>query len=197
MRIAIYARVSTDMQDTERQVHDLTAWAARMGWEIVLTVEENASGAKNDRAGRTKLMNLARKGFVQAILVTELTRWGRTMVDIVTTLDQLASYGCAVRALNGMDMDVTTPHGRMIASVLSAMAEFERSLLIERIRSGVRNAQRKGVQFGRKHGSHEKRIADVADAIRNDPETRVSHLAIKYNVSRRTVDRIRSASLTY
>jgi putative DNA-invertase from lambdoid prophage Rac len=91
-QVAIYCRVSTDDQSCARQERDLKALARRAGHHVVGVFKETASGAKNDRAERQKVMALAQARAIDAILVTELSRWGRSTQDLVQTLDDLHSY---------------------------------------------------------------------------------------------------------
>ena len=128
-RAALYCRVSTADQSCERQERDLRAFAKRGGFEIVAIHEENASGAKIDRIERRKVMALAQAREVDAILVTELSRWGRSTIDLVQTLQSLQAWNVSVLAISGLQFDLSTPHGRMIASVMAALAEFERTSL--------------------------------------------------------------------
>ncbi len=151
-RVAIYARVSTSDQTCERQVAELTAYADRADFEIVVTVKETASGAKNDRAERKKVLDLARKGLIDMVLVTELSRWGRSTTDLRTTIEDLASRQVAVRALNGPDLDISTAQGKLMVSLFAAISEFERDLLQERIKSGIAHARSKGTKSGQPIG---------------------------------------------
>ena len=149
MRVALYLRVSTDDQETGRQLLDLTAYAEKNGHEIVDTFQEKASGAKNDRAERAKVIELARSGGIEAVLVTELSRWGRSTEDLLSTLRDLTEHGVSLIPQTGMQFDLSTPQGKLLLTLLAGFAEFERSLTIERIKSGVRAAQARGVKFGR------------------------------------------------
>lgn len=151
-RVALYTRVSTSDQSCERQIAELTTYAGRAGFEILCTVKETASGVKNDRAERKKIMDLARKGLIDMVLVTELSRWGRSTTDLRTTIEDLASRQVAVRALNGPDIDISTAQGRLMLNLLSAISEFERDLLQERIKSGIAHARSKGTKSGRPIG---------------------------------------------
>ena len=128
-RVALYTRVSTSDQSCKRQIAELTAYAERADFEIVATVKETASGAKNDRTERKKVLDLARKGLIDIVLVTELSRWGRSTTDLRTTIEDLASRHVAVRALNGPDMDISTAQGKLMVNLLAAISEFERDLL--------------------------------------------------------------------
>jgi putative DNA-invertase from lambdoid prophage Rac len=150
IRVAIYARVSTKDQNCDRQIADLQNYAQLAGYRIVATHAEKASGTKNDRIERKTVINLARSRCIDAVLVTELSRWGRSTIDLMHTLNELASYNVSLIAQTGMTFDLSTPHGKLIAQILSSMAEFERDLICERISSGIANARAKGKIFGRR-----------------------------------------------
>ena len=148
-RIAIYARVSTNDQNCDRQLRDLQEYSQAIGAVVVDKFIETASGAKNDRQERAKIIKLARSRSIDAVLVTEISRWGRSMVDLVLTLEELASYRVSLICQTGMQYDLTTPSGKLIAQIMSSMAEFERELLRERVRSGVAAARARGKILGR------------------------------------------------
>lgn len=155
-RVALYCRVSTADQSCTRQERDLTALAERSGYEVVGIFKETGSGAKPDRAERRKVMALAQARHIDAVLVTELSRWGRSTTDLLATLKELEARRVSVIALNGMAFDLATPHGRMIATVLAGIAEFERELIQERIRSGIAAAKTRGKRLGRQLGQRPK-----------------------------------------
>jgi DNA invertase Pin-like site-specific DNA recombinase len=156
MRAAIYCRVSTADQSCQRQERELKAYAKRLGCKVVGVFTETASGARDDRAERKRVMALAQAREIDAILVSELTRWGRSMIDLVQTLQALQSWKVSILAMNGLQFDLTTPHGKLIASVLASLAEFERDLLRERVRSGLAAARARGVKLGRQPGQRPK-----------------------------------------
>jgi putative DNA-invertase from lambdoid prophage Rac len=119
---------------------------------VVGVFKETGSGVKLDRAERRKVMALAQARRVDAVLVTELSRWGRSTTDLLATLKELEARRVSVVALNGMTFDLATPHGRMMATVLAGIAEFERELIQERIRSGIAAAKARGKRLGRQPG---------------------------------------------
>jgi putative DNA-invertase from lambdoid prophage Rac len=162
IRVAIYTRVSTKDQNCDRQIADLQNYAQLSNYSIVATHRETASGAKNDRTERKAIINLARRRRIDAVLVTELSRWGRSTIDLIATLQELATYNVSLISQTGMTFDLSTPHGKLIAQILASMAEFERELICERVRSGVANARAKGKVFGRPKGG---KIADSCDRI--------------------------------
>ena len=155
-RAALYCRVSTADQSCARQERDLAAFAARAGYEVLGTFKETGSGVKLDRAERRKVMALAQARQIDAVLVTELSRWGRSTTDLLATLKELEARRVSLIALNGMAFDLSTPHGRMIATVLAGIAEFERELIQERIRSGIAAAKARGKRLGRQPGQRPK-----------------------------------------
>lgn len=155
-RAAIYCRVSTQDQSCERQERDLAAFAQRAGYEVVGIYKETASGVKLDRGERSKVMALAQARQLDAVLVTELSRWGRSTTDLLATLRELEARRVSLVALNGMTFDLATPHGRMLATVLAGIAEFERELIQERIRSGIAAAKARGKKLGRQPGQRPK-----------------------------------------
>ena len=153
---AIYCRVSTADQSCERQERELTAFAARAGYEVVGVYKETGSGVKLEWAERKKIMALAQAREIDAILVTELSRWGRSTLDLLNTLRELQSRRVSVIALNGMTFDLSTPHGRMMATFLSGIAEFEHDLISERVKSGLAAAKARGKKLGRQPGQRPK-----------------------------------------
>ena len=155
-RIAIYCRVSTSSQSCDRQELELRAYAERACFDIVEVYNEVASGAKDLRPQRKKAMALAQDRRIDAILVTELTRWGRSTLDLVQTLNDLQAWSVSLIAQTGLQFDVRTAQGKLIASMMAALAEFERDLLRERIRSGIAAAKANGKTFGRKAGDRPK-----------------------------------------
>jgi putative DNA-invertase from lambdoid prophage Rac len=155
-KVAIYCRVSTADQSCSRQERDLRAYAEKAGYEVVGVWFETASGSKNNRVERKKVMNLAQAREIDGVLVTELTRWGRSTIDLITTLQDLAHWGVSVIATTGLQFDLTTPQGKLIASVMASLAEFERDLVRERVCSGLAAAKAEGKKLGRKPGQRVK-----------------------------------------
>ncbi|GBQ65587.1 DNA resolvase [Komagataeibacter swingsii DSM 16373] len=101
-------------------------------------------------------MALAQARKIDAILVTELSRWGRSTIDLISTLQELESYRVSLIAMTGMMFDLATPHGRMLATVLAGIAEFERDLISERVKSGLAAARARGKVLGRQKGERPK-----------------------------------------
>jgi DNA invertase Pin-like site-specific DNA recombinase len=168
-RAAIYARVSTADQSCERQLRDLAGFAERGGYEVVEVFRETASGMKANRSARAEVMKLAQARHIDAILVTELSRWGRSTQDLLDTLNRLSGWRVSVVAMSGMTFEVDTPHGRMMATMLAGIAQFERDMLSERVRSGLAAARARGRKLGRQLGSDPSRTASRPKCWRISP----------------------------
>jgi putative DNA-invertase from lambdoid prophage Rac len=140
-KVAIYCRVSTDDQSCERQERELRAFAERAGHQVVGVFIEKASGVRNDRQERKKVLVLARGRQINAILVTELSRWGRSTQDLVQTLDDLYAWGVSVLAQTGLSFDLSTASGRLMRTIIAGLNEFERDVIRERIKSGMARAK--------------------------------------------------------
>ncbi len=164
---ALYCRVSTADQSCARQERDLTAFAARAGYEVVGVFKETGSGVRLDRAERRKVMALAQAQRIDVVLVTELSRWGRSTLDLLHTLKALEAQRVSVIAMTGLTFDLTTPHGRMMATIIAGIADFERELIQERIRSGIAAAKARGKRLGRQPGQRPKsdRLASKVMAL--------------------------------
>jgi putative DNA-invertase from lambdoid prophage Rac len=161
-RAAVYCRVSTGDQSCERQELDLAAFARRGHYDVVSIFRETASGNRTDRTERAKVIALARDRQIEVVLVTELTRWGRSTTDLLASLQELEACGVSVIAQTGLQFDLKSPQGKLFSSLMAALAEFERDLLRERVRSGIAAAKGRGVKFGRQPGVRVKadRYAD-------------------------------------
>jgi DNA invertase Pin-like site-specific DNA recombinase len=147
-RAGLYARVSThDQQTLPLQMRAMREYAARRDWEIAVQIKEVGAGAA-ERALREKLLAAARRREIDVVLVWRLDRWGRSLVDLVVTLKELAELGVGFVSLTEA-LDLTTPTGRAMAGLLSVFAEFEHEILRERIRAGIAEARLKGKHFGR------------------------------------------------
>src|SRR5215510_8105807 len=151
-QVAIYCRVSTADQSCDRQERDLKAFAKRAGHKIVGVLKETASGADTVRPERTKVLALARAHEIDAILVTELSRWGRSTQDLVQTLDDLHGWKVSVLAQTGLSFELSTASGKLMRTIMAGLAEFERDLIRDRVKSGLAAARARGVKLGRQVG---------------------------------------------
>lgn len=147
-QVALYARVSTaDQKTNDAQIEALRDYAAKRGWEVALEVSEVGSGAKV-RKKREALLEAIRRREVDAVLVYKLDRWGRSLADLVTTLQELTELGVAFVSLSDA-IDMSTPSGRAFAGMLSVFASFERDLIRDRVTAGLERARKAGTKFGR------------------------------------------------
>jgi DNA invertase Pin-like site-specific DNA recombinase len=147
-RAGVYVRVSTDGQDTEMQESELKEYCARRGWEEILYRDRGQSGAKQDRPALNSLLADVRKRRVDVILVWSLDRLARSLKQLLTISEECRSLGVDLVSLR-QNIDTTLPAGRLTFQILGAVAEFERSLLVERVRSGMAQARRAGKRIGR------------------------------------------------
>lgn len=147
-RAGLYARVSTNDQHTlSMQNRAMREYAARRGWTIALQVREVNSGAAK-REAREKLLEAARRREIDVVLVWRLDRWGRSVTDLLATLQELEHLGVGFVSLTEA-LDLTTPAGRAMAGLLAIFAEFEREILRERTRAGLAHARKNGKRLGR------------------------------------------------
>jgi putative DNA-invertase from lambdoid prophage Rac len=147
-RAGLYARVSTnDQQTIPLQIRALREYAARRGWTIALQVKEVGSGA-SQRQLREKPLEAARRREIDVVLVWRLDRWGRSVADLLATLQELDHLGVGFVSLTEA-LDLTTPTGRAMAALLAVFAEFEREILRERVRAGLAHARQNGQRLGR------------------------------------------------
>ena len=164
-RAGLYARVSTnDQQTIPLQIRALREYAARRGWTIARQVKEVGSGA-SERQLREQLLETARRREIDVVLVWRLDRWGRSVADLLATLQELQHLGVGFVSLTEA-LDLTTPAGRAMAALLAVFAEFEREILRERVRAGLSHARQHGKKLGR-----------PATAVRHASEIRKLHRA--------------------
>lgn len=148
LRAGLYARVSTnDQQTLPMQLRALREYAGRRGWSIISQVKEVGSGA-SQRQMREKLIEAARRREIDVVLVWRLDRWGRSVADLLATLQELEHLGVGFVSLTEA-LDLTTPAGRAMAALLAVFAEFEREVLRERVRAGLAHARQNGKRLGR------------------------------------------------
>ncbi len=166
-RVALYARVSTSSghQDPEMQLAELREYADRRGWEIVGEyTDQGASGSKESRLELNRLMTDAHRRRFDAVLVWKIDRFGRSLKRLVNALADLGASGVAFISLRD-NLDLSTPSGRLMFQIIGAMAEFERALIQERVKAGLRNARAKGKRLDRPRRALDPfRVADPRTA---------------------------------
>ena len=192
LRAVIYCRVSTDDQSCERQEQDLLEYAERAGYTVIKVFKETASGAKDDRPSRKKVLDLVRARKVDVILVTELTRWGRSTIDLLGTLQELQAKNVSLIPQTGLEFDLTTPTGKLFATIMAGLAEFERDLITERVKSGIAAAVSRGQHHGRKKGTTTNKVASLENKVLQLIEEKKSYRAIatELRISKNTVTNI-------
>lgn len=148
LRAGLYACVSTlDQQTLPMQIRALREYALKRGWAVVEECREVGSGAVA-REMRQRLIDSARRRDIDVILVWRLDRWGRSVADLVSTLQELTALGVGFVSVTEA-LDLTTPAGRAMAGLLAVFAAFERDILGERVRAGLEHARRQGKRLGR------------------------------------------------
>jgi len=142
-----YVRVSTALQAKhethEAQLEDLKQWAKAFGHELVLFVDAGRSGKNTDRPEFQRMMNEVRQNGLTGVVVTKLDRLGRSTVDLLTTIAELDKLGKSFVSL-GDSIDTGSPQGKLTLTILAALAEYERSLIVERLKSGRERAEKAG-----------------------------------------------------
>src|SRR5208337_1954658 len=147
-RAGLYARVSThDQQTLPMQNRALREYAARRSWTVGMQVKEVGSGAAQ-REAREKLLEAARRREIDVVLVWRLDRWGRSVPDLLATMQELEHLGVGFVSLTEA-LDLATPTGRAMAALLAVFAGFEREILGERVRAGLAHDRQNGKQLGR------------------------------------------------
>ena len=181
MRKIGYARVSTHDQTLEAQKEALL----NAGADLLFT--EKVSGANRNRPQLSAMLDSLRDGAL--VLVTRLDRFARSTLDMLTLTEAITAKGAAFRSLAEPWADTTTPHGKMIVTVLAGVAEFERSLIRERTSEGRRRAQSAGVRFGRPPALTSRQAAEAVRIARQSGNAVAAEIM---GVSVATIERVRS-----
>ena len=201
-KAVIYARVSStgDRQDTERQVEDLKRYATAAGLDIVEVYTEKASGAKDDREILAECIEALRAGKADTLLLSELSRLGRSVRKILDVTDDLTKAGINIHILD-LNIDTLLPDGKenpvakMLLTVLGLGAEIERKNIVSRLNSGRQLAIEKGVQLGRPVGSgmtDEELLQKYPDVVKRLKKgLSVRDTAAACNVSTFTVQKVK------
>jgi DNA invertase Pin-like site-specific DNA recombinase len=152
MKVAIYARVSTvnHGQDVGLQTGEQHKFAEARGWQVFDDyIDHGVSGSKDSRPELNRLMADAKRRRFDVVLVWKLDRFGRSLRHLVNALAEFESLGIAFVSLSD-NLDLSTASGRLMFQIIGAMAEFERALIQERVKAGIRNARAKGKRIGRR-----------------------------------------------
>src|SRR5580700_8307840 len=166
MKAAIYARVSTNVgQNPEMQLEELRAYCKRRGWEIAGEyVDTGISGSKEHRPALDRLLAGCRKRLVDAVVVYRYDRFARSLRQLVNALEEFRAQGIEFISLHE-GVDTSTPNGRLVFGIFASIAEFERELIRDRVKSGLASARARGKQLGRPRVLVDAaRIADMRHA---------------------------------
>jgi len=150
-RAAIYVRVSTDRQTIENQMRELHRIAQRRGWEVVQEYRDagiSGSKGREARPGLDEMLKDAQRGRFDIVMAWAIDRLGRSLIDLLGTIQALEAYGVDLY-LDQQALDTTTPAGKLMFQITGAFAEFERSMIRQRINAGLKRAKAAGKQLGR------------------------------------------------
>lgn len=147
-RCAAYVRVSTAAQDTASQESELREYAGRRGWKVQI-YRDTMSGAKESRPALNRLMQDARAGRLDAVIVWRFDRFGRSLRHLVSALEEFKSLNVHFISVTEA-VDTTLPSGELVFQIFASIAQFERALICERVRAGLAEARRKGTRLGRR-----------------------------------------------
>jgi putative DNA-invertase from lambdoid prophage Rac len=188
-RVFAYCRVSTAEQNTDNQIQEIAASGFQVDSRRIIAETVSGSVAAIERKGFLTLLNKLESGDV--LVVTKLDRLGRNAMDVRATVERLSSVGVRVHCLALGGSDLTSASGKMIMTVISAMAEFERDLLIERTQSGLARAKSQGKLLGRPRSLDAIQINLVEQRLA-EGET-IAGLAREFGTSRQSIMRIRQS----
>jgi DNA invertase Pin-like site-specific DNA recombinase len=168
-KVVIFARVSTNIQDYERQVNELTAFAHQKKWIVVATFCEKISGAKKNTARKelTKMIDYVCTNNINTVIVTELSRLGRDTLQVLEVIEQLNKLGISLYIQNYNIETLTEggaikPMSQFLITILAEVARMERKTIRERVESGYKNYRANGGKVGRKTG-YRKSEDDMKD----------------------------------
>nr|WP_186010714.1 recombinase family protein [Burkholderia gladioli] len=187
-RIFAYCRVSTSDQTTDNQIQEIEAAGFAVAKQRVVRETVSGSVPAMERKGFAKLMDRLEEN--DLLIVTKLDRLGRNAIDVRSTVERLAHIGVRVHCLALGGVDLTSAAGKMTMGVISAVAEFERDLLIERTQSGLRRAKAEGKTFGRPSALSEAQRAAVVEQL--NAGVSVAQIAREMKTSRQTIMRVRA-----
>jgi putative DNA-invertase from lambdoid prophage Rac len=186
LRAGLYARVSTlDQQTLPLQMRAMREYATKRGWAIAMQVKEIGSGAAQ-RELRQQLVDAARRREIDVVLVWRLDRWGRSLMDLVNTLQELTDLNVAFVSLTEA-LDLTTSTGKAMAGMLAVFAAFEHDILRERVRAGLDHARQSGKRLGRPATASIK-AAEVRKLFRQ--EISKSEISRRLGIGRTSVRRL-------
>ncbi|EPE1202971.1 recombinase family protein [Escherichia coli] len=191
-RIFAYCRVSTLEQTTENQRREIESAGFNVRPQRIIEEQISGSVAASERPGFNRLLDRLESGDI--LIVTKLDRLGRNAMDIRKTVEQLTESGIRVHCLALGGVDLTSPAGKITMQVISAVAEFERDLLLERTYSGIARARDAGKRFGRPPVLNEEQTQKVLERIKSGAS--ISAIAREFRTTRQTILRVRAKQQT-
>jgi DNA invertase Pin-like site-specific DNA recombinase len=193
-KVAVYLRVSTDDQNTDLQRVELLAQAKFRGWELIIYEDQGISGANFDRPALNRLLADADAGRVKVIMAWKLDRIGRSTQHLAGIINRLlkAEVGLVVPS-QGIDTSAgsTNPASKLQLNVLAAVAEFERDLIRERTKAGMKAAKARGVKFGRETVVTEAQRSQAQEILQHNLGTSVTSLSKRLGLSLGTASRLK------
>ena len=184
-----YARVSTRDQDLSSQVERIQKYITDCG--LIPAVEgaifqEKMSGASSQRPERSRILKLAEQKKIDLVICTKLDRWGRSLKDLIETMNFLESHNVSMVFLD-QNIDLRTPMGKMLFQILGAVAEFERNLIVERTQEGRMRAMLHGTRSGKPMHGPLKDLPEKAIIRKYREGTSIKALALEYQVAPNTI----------
>jgi len=192
MRTFAYCRVSTADQTTENQVREIEGAGFALDKRRIVSECISGSVPANDRPAFAKLVDRLESGDV--LIVTKLDRLGRNATNVRATVERLAGMGVRVHCLALGGADLTSAAGRMTMAVITAVAEFERDLLIERTQAGLARVKAEGKRLGRKPALTESQRVEARQMLAQGQS--VSQVARDFGVTRQIIMRARDSELS-
>lgn len=188
MKVGLYARVSTDKQDTDNQMIRLREVAQNRGYEVFDEYVDIASGRNANRPNLDRMMKDAKQHRFDKIIAVKLDRIARSVTNLNNLMNDLYAWNVGIEFID-QPIDTTTPAGKMILTILGAMAEFERELIVERTNDGLKRARKEGKTLGRKTVTLSEYQLDKARSILKDnPNISMNALSKQFTgISRNTL----------
>ena len=188
MKVGLYARVSTDKQDTDNQMIRLREIAQNRGYEVFDEYVDIASGRNANRPNLDRMMKDAKQHRFDKIIAVKLDRIARSVTNLNNLMNDLYAWNIGIEFID-QPIDTTTPAGKMILTILGAMAEFERELIVERTNDGLKRARKEGKTLGRKTVTLSEYQLDKARSILKDnPNISMNALSKQFTgISRNTL----------
>ena len=188
MKVCLYARVSTEEQNTDNQILRLREVATARGWDVVEEYVDKASGKDARRPALDKMMNDAKKHRFDKIIAVKLDRIARSVVNLFNLMTDLDNWNVKIEFLD-QPIDTSTAYGRMILTVLGAVAEFERELIVDRTNAGIQRAVAQGKTLGcPKKTLSDYQIDKARQILSENPNISMNKLASQFDgISRNTL----------